>query len=201
SDHLLRGGIAPGPALSIMEALHTVPFQPVLWGSLLGYAVLPLALLGLWPLYRALEPAGRRLALVPVVLFGYSLTLFAGYHYAAVLYALGFQAADAASNSLLTEQLMQVNDGALTVIGIPLTIASLWIIGLILSGKTLYARWMAIVSPLLTQLISPLVKMIPSPYGGYIVPGSMTIVFVVFFALALWVSWPSSKPGVSSERL
>lgn len=193
SDHLLRGGVGPGPAISFIDALRTAPFGPVYWGSIIGYAALPLWLLGLWPLYRALEPAGPRLAAVPVILLGYALALFPGYHYAAALYALGFQVVDANSDSLLNDQLMQVHDGALMAIAGPLTIASLWVVVLILTGKTRYARWMAIISPFLAPLAYSLAAMIPSPWGAYIIPGAGTLVFTLFFALALWVTWGTAK--------
>ncbi|MEM9648704.1 MAG: DUF6796 family protein [Bacteroidota bacterium] len=200
SDHFLRGGIAPGPAIDIVEFLPTVPFEPVLWGSILGYAALPLYLLGLWPLYRALEPAGRLLASVPVVLLGYTFTLFPGYHYSAVLYSLGLRTAAESSNGLLTEQLMQVHESALYVIMFPMATASIWIAILILSGKTLYARWMAFISPLLLPVVSPLIKkMIPSPWGAYVIPGSGTIVLILFIALAVWVSWPSPKRYIGGD--
>ncbi|MEM6526445.1 MAG: hypothetical protein AAF693_21815 [Bacteroidota bacterium] len=65
SDHLLRGEFEPGPAVGIVEALRTLPFEPLYCGSLLGYATLPLYPLGLWLLYRSLESAGRVLASVP----------------------------------------------------------------------------------------------------------------------------------------
>jgi uncharacterized membrane protein YiaA len=199
SDHYLRGGFAPGPAVGLMEGLEAAPYTPVLFGSILGYAVLPFYLLGLWPLYRALKPAGRFLASVPVFLFGFAFTLFPGYHHAAVLYALGFKAATENADSLLAAQLAQVHESALLVIAIPMTIASLWMAVLVLSGKTRYARWMAIVSPLLAPLISPLLLYLPDPWGGYLVPGAGTLVFVLFFALTVWVSWPGSRTNESID--
>lgn len=193
SDHLLRGEFAPGPAVGIVEAIRTLPYEPLYWGSLLGYAALPLYLFGLWPLYRALEPAGCVLALIPVIVLGYALALFPGYHYSAVLYALGFQAADGSSNGLLNDRLVEVHDGTLMIIMPPVVIASLWIAALVLSGKTLYSRWMVVASPLLMVLIPILVVKIPGPWGGYIIPGAGTIGLIVFFAMAVWVSWPSFK--------
>lgn len=134
-----------------------------------------------------------------MILFGYALTLFPGYHYSAVLYALGFQAADGGSNTLLNDQLMQVHDGTLMIIIPPVIIASLWIAVLVLSGKTLYSRWMVVASPLLMVLIPTLVVMIPSPWGGYIIPGAGTIGLIVFFAMAVWVSWPPPKMGLRGD--
>ncbi|CAM1369944.1 DUF6796 family protein [Tenacibaculum xiamenense] len=203
SDHMLRGEFAPGSAVGIIDVIRTgkLAYEPLYWGSLLGYATLPLYLLGLWPLYRALEPAGRVLATIPVILLGYALALFPGYHYAAILYALGFESANNSSNSLLSEQLMQVLDGTHMIIMPTVILSSLWIAVLILSGKTLYARWMVIASPLLMVLIPILVvKMIPSPWGGYIIPGSGTIGLIIFFAMAVWVSWPTSKTDFSKDQ-
>lgn len=203
SDHLLRGEFAAGPAVGIVDAIRTLslPYAPLYWGSLLGYAALPLYLLGLWPLYRALEPAGRILAAIPVILFGYALALFPGYHYAAVLYALGFQAADSTSNSLLNDRLIQVLDGTHMIIMPIVILSSLWIAVLILSGKTLYSRWMVVASPLLMMLIPALVvKIIPNPWGGYVIPGSGTVGLIIFFTMAVWVSWTSIKTDTIKDQ-
>ncbi len=194
SDHLLRGEFAPGPPIGIIDALHTLPYEPLYIGSLLGYAALPLYLFGLWPLYRALEPAGHFLALIPVILLGYALTLFPGYHYSAVLYALGFQIADSSANNLLNEQLMQTLQSTHMIIMPTVILSSLWIATLILLGKTRYSRWMVIASPLLMFIIPTLiVKIVPNPLGGYIIPGSGTIGLIVFFAITVWVSRASLK--------
>ncbi|MEM6526444.1 MAG: DUF6796 family protein [Bacteroidota bacterium] len=102
-----------------------------------------------------------------MILFGYALALFPGYHYSTVLYSLGFQAADGSSNNLLNDQLMQVHAGTLMIIMPLVILSSLWIATLILSGKTRYARWMVVASPLLIVLIPTLVvEMIPSPWAA-----------------------------------
>ncbi len=64
-------------------------------GSLLGAAVIPLWLLGLWPVYRALEPAGPSLALAIALLFGFGIAVASGYHGTYVFYAGAYQALEA----------------------------------------------------------------------------------------------------------
>ena len=69
-------GVVPHPGADTeitLEALQAVPYDLVFTGSLLGNAVIPLWLLGLWPVYVALAPAGRWLSLPPVFILGYAL--------------------------------------------------------------------------------------------------------------------------------
>ena len=206
SDYLLQGGLIPGAAVNTYENLANVPYEFVFWGSLIGNAAIPLWLLGFWPVYVALAPAGRWLALPPVLLLGYGFSLFAGYHGSYALYAAGFQAEAAGPADLsgtlttLADRLHAYHDALVTVIGMTIPIGSLWLAALVLFTRTHFAKWMVILSPLIVPITQPLVEMLPAPWGGYIRPAWGTTLFTLFFLAATVVTW-NLKPGDNSNNV
>ncbi|MEM1248455.1 MAG: DUF6796 family protein [Acidobacteriota bacterium] len=195
SDYLLQGGLVARKAVNTYEFLPEAPFDLVFVGSLVGNAAIPLWLLGFLPVYVALAPAGRWLALPPVVVLGYTFSLFAGYHGSYALYAAGFQARDSAAAPLaesmttLTERLHAYHDALLGVIGPPSVIGSVWFAVAVLSGKSRFARWMVVLAPIVAPLTQPLVEMLPAPYGGFIRPAWSTSLFTLLFLVATLLTW------------
>lgn len=189
SDYYLQGGFSSGPGVNTFENLETVPFESVHFGSVVGYAALPLWILGLWPLYHNLKPSGDLAALIPVLLLGYALACIPGYHHSYVFYAAGFQSSSLHEDTFLLEQLLSIHSASLRVFQAPLGLACVWIAVLILRGKTRFPRWMFIISPMLTPLTQPLVEILPAPWGAYIRPPWGTAIITLFFAVSLWVYW------------
>ncbi len=203
SDYMLQGGLAPRAAVNTFEYLPQAPFDLVLLGSVLGNAALPFWLLGFWPVYVALAPAGRWLALPPVFLLGYAFSIFPGYHGSYALYAAGFQAADAAVASealtLMVERMHAFHGAQRALIGATVPIGSLWFAVLVLLGRTRYARWMVLSTPLLAPLLQPYIEMLPAPFGGIVRPAWGTLFFSAFFLLATLVTW-NVQPGADPRN-
>jgi hypothetical protein len=195
SDYLLQGGLIARSAVNTYENLAFTPYDLVFLGSIIGNMAIPLWLLGFFPVYVALAPAGRWYAVPSVFFLGYAYALFPGYHGAYALYAAGFQAERGAPAALtetmtvLVERLHAYHGALLTAIGVVSVIGSLWFIAAVLSGRTRFARWMVIFSPLVVPLTQPLVEMLPAPYGGFIRPAWGTTIMTVFFLLATIVTW------------
>jgi hypothetical protein len=199
ADLLLFGGGLPVSGAEItVEALRSVPYQSVFIGSILGVIVIPFWLLGLWPVYEALKPAGPWFAWPVVLLFGYALALFPLFHGVYAFYAAGYQAFAAVSGDVqstlteLIERFLAIRGTLYALVAVSATPGSLWFIMAVVFRRTRYARWMAIVSPLLVPVASPLVRLLPAPVGGYILPPFATLVFTTFFLLATVVTWHSS---------
>jgi hypothetical protein len=194
-DYMLQGGPRPGPGINTYAQLAEAPYDGVFLGSLIGNATIPLWLLGLWPVYVALRPAGRPLALPPVLFMAYAFSIFPGYHGSYALYAAGFQAQAAVPAELATTlqemvDRMHAHHGAvLYLIVFSAPIGSLWFAAVVLFRETLYRRWMAIVSPILVPLTQPLAEMLPAPYGAYIRPAWGTTIFTLFFLVTTLVVW------------
>ena len=198
---MLQGGPEPGPGVNTYAQLAEAPYEWVFVGSILGNAALPLWLLGFWPVYVALAPAGRHLALPPVLFLAYAFSLFPGYHGSYALYAAGFQAQAAAPAELastlvtLVDRMEAHHAAVLNLITVGAPIGSLWFAAVVLFRHTLYPRWMALLSPILVPLTQPLAEMLPSPYGAYIRPAWGTTIFSVFFLISTILTW-----NVSPER-
>lgn len=195
SDYLLQGGLVTRSAVNTYEHLPQAPYDLVFLGSIVGNAAIPLWLLGFLPVYVALAPAGRWLSIPPVLLLGYAFSLFPGYHGSYALYAAGFQAERAAPPALsetvttLAERLHGYHAALLSVIGVASIIGSLWFVVAVLSGRSRFARWMVVLSPIVVPFTQPFVEMLPAPFGGFIRPAWGTTIFTVFFLVATIVTW------------
>jgi hypothetical protein len=206
ADYLLRGGPAPVAAADItLEALANVPFESVFAGSVLGAAAIPLWLLGLWPVYRALEPAGRRLALALVLLFGYGIAVASGYHGTYAFYAGGYHALDVVGPDSrpvlveMTDRFRRHHDALMLVVVVPWMAASIGFVVVVAVLRTHYARWMAVTSPILVPITMPLVAALPSPVGGWVRPIHGTVIWTLFFLLTTVVVWHLDRHGAGRE--
>jgi hypothetical protein len=196
ADYLLRGGPQPVAGSEItLATLGQVPFESVFAGSVLGAAVIPLWMLGLWPVYEGLRPAGAWLARIPVLFMGYGIAIAAGFHGAFAFYAAGYHALGAAPADAqpllaeLTERFRAYHDALFVLLAVTWTIGSVGFIVATAFFRTHYARWMAAASPLLVPLTMPLVQALPAPVGGYVRPIHGTVVWTLFFLLSTAVVW------------
>lgn len=203
ADYLLRGGPAPTAGADItLEALATVPFEAVFAGSLLGAAAMPVWLLGLWPVHRALEPAGPRRSLVIVLLFGYGIVVSSGYHGTYAFFAGGFRALEAAGPGSvetvaeMVDRFLAHHDALMMVFVVPWVMASIGFVVVVLACRTHYSRWMVVVSPILVPTVMPVVSALPSPFGGWIRPIAGTTIWTSFFLLTTLVVWNLEPHGV-----
>jgi hypothetical protein len=73
-------------------------------------------------------------------------------------------------------------------------VVSLFLLFAVLSGRSLYPRWSAVVNPGILLLFMPLVRFIPAPSGAIISGGYLNLLFVVFFSVSTWVSRSASDP-------
>ncbi len=203
ADYMLQGGPEPGPGVNTYAQLAEAPYDQVFLGSILGNAAIPFWLLGFWPVYVALEPAGRKFALPPVLFLAYAFSIFPGYHGSYALYAAGFQAQVAASAELagslttMVDRMHAHHEAVLQLITWSAPVGSLAFVAVVLFRKTHYRRWMAILSPILAPATQPLAEMLPGPYGAYVRPAWGTTIFTLFFLVTTIVTW-NVRPG--SER-
>ena len=196
ADLLLIVGPLPGNYGLEAMALHT-PFKLTLAGSILGSAVgIPMWLFLLVPLYYALKPAGMKFAAPVVLLLGYTFVLSAVYHSAAGLYHAGYSAffnVGPESKSVLEEMIARFELYAMRSLpvfyAIGLGLGSIWLIVAILSGKTLFRRWMAVFSPLLSMAIMFVSNQLPAPIGGYFAPYDGSLMFTIFFLITTIAVW------------
>lgn len=193
SDYLLQGGLIGQAAVNTYENLPNAPFDLVFLGSIIGNAAIPLWLLGFWPVYHALKPAGRWLSIPPVFILGYFYSLCPGYHGSYALYAAGFQAHKQMPESevmtTLVERLDSYHEAIIMVIGISCIIGSIWFIVALLSRRTHFPLWAVILAPIVVPVTQSFIEMLPSPYGGFIRPAWGTTLMTLLFLVATIKTW------------
>lgn len=207
ADYMLRGGPAPRSAAEItFEALGDVPTEIVFAGGVLGAAAIPLWIFGLVPVYAALAPAGRALALAPVIPMVYGTAVAAGSHGAYALYAEGFRALAAVGSEVqpilaaMMDRFMDYDRAIVMTIAIPWLIGSVAFVAIVALRPTRYRRWMAFASPILVPLAMPLASSLPAPIGGYVRPILGTSIWTLFFVIATIVTWHGEDPRGRADR-
>jgi len=207
ADWLLIVGPFPGNYGFETMAAQT-PFRLSLAGSLLGAAVgIPMWLFLLVPLYYALKPAGKGITIPVVLLLGYTFVLSAVFHSAAGLFNAAYSAlanVGAESKPVIDEMIAHFDlyVARLPIFyGIGLGLGSLLLLVSILSGKTLYKRWMAVFSPLLAMAIMAVSNRLPAPIGGYFAPYDGSLMFTLFFLITTIAVWNYQEPGAENHMM
>lgn len=150
--------------------------------------------LGFWQWYRALAPAGFWLSVFPILLLVIFFLLGVTVHFIwPILATLSLAAEDAAPESKAAIQ--QLYDTTfqryfvpLGMLAVPLLLGgSIWFAVAVLSGRTLFPQWFAILSPAFPVLsLYALSPRLPAPIGGYIRANFLHIIIPVLFAISSW---------------
>ncbi len=165
-------------------------------GSLGVLYLAPFYLAGVWHVYLALRPAGRRTALPPFLLLFWVYALCPLVH--GMFYGLGESLF--ALNEVVAEaqpriaELYHRQAVALIVVYVPVLLAAFvgwgWVSVAIARGRTLYPRWMAVVNPMaLFFLFLCLGSSSPGFLGLSIRAASTNLGGVIFFSLSTWILW------------
>lgn len=131
-------------------------------GSLLGAIVMPMHLAGVFLAYLALRPHGGILPGVFVALGAYLTAVAAGFHG-----SLGYVAGIVAHGNLEAQSWVSalIIPWGGTLFGV-YVITSLLLFWMVFSGRTLYSRWWAFMSPFsLLVFFTALAAMLPEPLG------------------------------------
>jgi hypothetical protein len=160
----------------------------LVYGSLLGVFAIPLVLAGFGSLYLALGPAGFWLAAPPVVLGTFAYVVGAGFHAAIPFYIAAIQEAHAENASasptlaLMARVFVPLQRALFLFVGT----SSLCLLAAILSGKSLYPRWMVFVSPLVLGLLFRALMRLSHPrIVGVLFPAANNLSMMVFLACSL----------------
>ncbi|GAA1975054.1 DUF6796 family protein [Amycolatopsis minnesotensis] len=155
---LLRGN--PGLADTVGSLLAPSTDQ-LMWGALAGVLTAPLYLAAVWHLYRGIRPAGRALAVPPAVALAASWAIAPFIHGSFYYWGEAYRAAESLGDDRAgVDRLLAMADDfsaaisvAYWVYGILVGLASLWIVVLIVRGRTAYPRWAVPASPGIGLLI------------------------------------------------
>jgi hypothetical protein len=162
----------------------------LVYGSLLGVFAIPLVLASFGHIFLALRPGGTWLAIPPVILGIFAYVIGAAFHAAIPFYMAAIQqvkASDASASPLLV---------AMARVFVPLQKAlaffvvssSVWLLVALLSGKTLYPKWIAALSPAVLVILFRVVMRISSPaVVGILFPAGNNLALFIFVSCSLVV--------------
>ena len=196
SDFILIG--RPSSAYSFLklgtESMADIAQWRITAGAFLGVIVLPFQTLGLIPLYHGLKPSGRVMPLIMVITTAHALIMGVAFHISYAFIGSGWKQYYEADfgNKITSESLLRFEFywKLLVIIMLAeLLFSSIIYVAIIIRGRTLYPKWMALLNPLCVMIfLFPFVFMLPAPIGGFIAPAYLNITTLVFFAFttSLW---------------
>lgn len=193
SDIILLG--RPDAAFSFFvlgtESMADLAPWRITVGTFLGVFALPFQIAGIIPLYFGLKPAGNKMA--GVVLGGAVYALFMGvaFHvsYAFMGSAWKMYHETGLGNTVISEMMARFETFWMIIIVsvfIVLLLVSVCCVLLVLTGKSLYPKWLALLNPLCVFVFMyPLVAFLPAPLGGYVSPTYLNLSSLILFILSL----------------
>ena len=150
------------------------------------FAVLggPLYLFGTWHLYLMLRPANRFWALLAFLFMAYGFMIGAVWigSRANVAFLVNEMSGDALVSALGLYELRY--ESLLTLVRIAVLIFSGIFVWLILSGRSAYPRWMAILNPILLIIASFIVYLLAPGVGKYLMPIALNVAFFIVFSVS-----------------
>ena len=160
------------------------------WGHFLAMLGAPLYLIGFWHIFLGLKPYGKIIPWIVFFITAYGFifgTVWIGSRAGIVLLAQANFAAEGHNNEVLRELMdyyMLHSETLLEVTRITTLLSSLAFIVLVLTGKTLYPRWMAIFNPILLLVSSFILFAVAPEVGKFTLPIALNVGYFIFFTLS-----------------
>jgi hypothetical protein len=156
-------------------------------GGFIGPIAALLYCLGFFSIYEMISPKSPILAIIVAGGAAAMIVIGAAYHamwgIRALLIKAGLPSGDYHELYNEIKQYTLLFYDAAGVVG---GIASVLLLFVVLSRRSLYPRWTAVVNPGFLFLFSPLAGFIPAPLGAIVYGGYFNLVFVVFFSVTVF---------------
>jgi hypothetical protein len=162
----------------------------VTWGHFFAVLGAPLYLVGFWHIYLGLKPYGKIIPLIVFFVTAYGFifgTIWIGSRASIVLLAQANFAAEGHNSDVLRglmDYYILHSETLLEVTRVTTLLSSLAFIVLVVTGKTLYPRWMAIFNPILLLVSSFILFAIAPELGKYTLPIALNVGYFIFFTLS-----------------
>lgn len=179
-----------GPEYEFFNGIST---QRSTIGHFIGVLGAPLYLIGCWHIYLMLKPASSKWAMTAFLIMAYGFVV-------GVVW-IGSRASISALINLPPSPdvagLVQLYDlryeSLLQIIRLAVLALSAIYIGLVLTGRSHYPKWMAALNPITLLVASFLVYIISPAVGKYVMPIALNVAFFVFFLASIVIA---RKKGV-----
>ena len=157
-------------------------------GHFLGVLGAPLYVLGAWHLFKMLKPANELWARIGFLAMAYGCIVggvWIGSRASAAL-IVNTIGADPGSVELGLYELRYEN--LLTVVRIAALIFSVAFVWLVVTGRSHYPRWVAILNPIVLILVSFAIYAVIPPVGKYLMPIALNVAYFVLFLISIVIA-------------
>lgn len=166
-------------------------------GNYLGVYFIPLHILGFFLVFQALKPANAKWARAFLVVALYLTPIGVGLHGSLAFVGDVIRSGDAG----LIHGIRDYWQPWAYSVALGYLMASALILTLILTGRSLYPRWMALVSPLSVAALSAiLIAVLPDSANGlkaFLSLTGLNLPLMILFAVTTWIFWKRGELPMS----
>ena len=185
-----------------LTLFYDLPLWRMLIGHVLGVLFIPLCLSGYWCVCQALRLNGVKGARAMFWFIAYGLMMGAISHDSvSAVIELKREGSGPGLTPIMNYLQNYVNIPGGIFLLCYLAI-SIWYFAAVISGRTLYPRWMAFVNPFLLSLLIALLHLgnvLPAAVN-VLWPAWLSIAHVVFFALSTWTLWNFTEEHATNKE-
>jgi len=172
-----------------LQFFHAVDDSRASLGHFIGVLSAPLYIVGIFHLHLMLRSASPVWALIFFVMLAYSLIIaFVWLGSRASLDALADLSAGPATSNLLRLYELRY-ETLLDIARLGVTIASILFVVLILTGRSAYPRWVALLNPFLLIALCFVAWLTVPTVGLFIMPVALNVAFAILFAVSSAIAW------------
>lgn len=154
-------------------------------GHFIGVLAAPLYLVGCWHIYLMLKPAHQKWALAAFLISAYGFVVGAVWIGSRASVGTLANQPDSEQMRMLIEVYQFRYETLLTVIRLTTLTLSLIFVGLVLTGRSLYPRWVAIFNPIVLILASFVLFTVFPAVGKYPLPIALNVSFFIFLLISI----------------
>ena len=180
------------------ESMADLSYWRITVGVFLGIIALPFQMAGIISLYYGLKPAGKLPTLAALIINAHALIMGVAFHASYAFIGCGWKLYHEDLGSKIIADMVERFEFYWMVIIIimmfELIISSFIYVRSIMSGKTLYSKWMALINPICVFVFMlPFILWIPAPVGGYVAPAYLNLSTMVFMCCSTIVIYKRLK--------
>jgi hypothetical protein len=189
-DHLYNH--VPGSSASPAVKMGKLPSSRLINAGTLGLVGCWLYVLAAWQIYMAFRPAGEIFAFILLLAFGAVMICYGITHTAYFSIAAGAKVAadnrtDLETGGHLGNAFFQ---RLVTITYVPVAISSLMMLYGIVTGRSLYPRWMFVFLPIIVYLLKqPVIRILKGRLREWINDSYDNIVLFIFYLVSTLVLW------------
>jgi hypothetical protein len=157
-------------------------------GHFFGVLGAPLYVVGFWHLMKMLEPAGQLASRVAFAVMSYGIMVGAVWigSRASISAMVNFDGTADLSQLIALYELRY--ESLLQVTRVAALVFSAIYMWLVLSGRSLYPKWMALLNPVFLILVSFGIWILLPALGDYLMPVALNLAFAILFVASIYYS-------------